>query len=173
MYKKFYVTGLQHTTATRYFRYYPCIMRSLIFPSKMWAKDAHYTQQNTVLSLSSHSAPALSHLSPHLFSFWVQHRCSAVVYLCGYSVRLLSLPLWAPVSFAAVSPAPGVGPGTSKVLSNIKGMNGWTNQLISHSNFQSLVTDRTKGNLRQLKPSAFSTDCTTTVSQLWQTETEI
>ena len=124
MYKKFYVTGLQNTTATRYFRYYPCIMRILIFPSKMWAKDAHYTQQNTVLSLSSHSAPALSHLSPHLFSFWVQHRCSAVVYLCGYSVCLLSLPLWAPVSFAAVSPAPGVGPGTSKVLSNIKGMNG-------------------------------------------------
>ena len=28
---------------------YPCIMSILIFPSKIWAKSEHYTQQNMVL----------------------------------------------------------------------------------------------------------------------------
>ena len=28
-------------TDTRYFRYYPCIMNILIFPSKIWAKKVY------------------------------------------------------------------------------------------------------------------------------------
>ena len=35
-------------TDKRYFRYYPCIMHILIFPSKIWAKSVHYIQQNTI-----------------------------------------------------------------------------------------------------------------------------